>query len=102
MLYIYKYTVPNLGNTIFQDHWGCPGKRANTVRTVSKAKGNKDLCQVERRWMIKLVLRLAQEDGPLRRECIDHTQQGKHKPEFPIGDSESGTPLSASRLQNPM
>lgn len=52
--------------------------------------------------MIKLVLRLAQEDGPLRRECIDHTQQGKHKPEFPIGDSESGTPLSASKLLNHM
>ena len=46
-----------------------------------KVDSNNDLRQVEGRWMIKLVLRLAQEDGPLCRECIDHTQQGKHEPE---------------------
>ena len=31
--------------------------------------------------MVKFVLRLAQEDGALGRECVDYTQESKHEPQ---------------------
>lgn len=43
---------------------------------------NKDLGKVKRGWMIELVLGLTQEHGSFRRECVHHTQQSKHEPEF--------------------
>lgn len=41
---------------------------------------NEHLCKIKCRWMVKFVLCLAQEDGALGRECIDHTQESKHEP----------------------
>lgn len=42
---------------------------------------NAHLCKIKCRWMVKFVLRLAQEDGALGRECVDYTQESKHEPQ---------------------